>query len=132
MPQPGGAGLTTPGPIELQRVLRALVDAGVTTVAMEVSSHSLDQRRVDGLEFAAAVFTNLTRDHLDYHGTMDAYVAAKARLVDYLTPGGTVVVNADDEAWQVLSRAPRQVRFSLAGTQRRRVRRGRSLYAARE
>ena len=115
VPQPGGAGLTTPGPIELQRVLRALVDAGVMTVAMEVSSHSLDQRRVDGLEFAAAVFTNLTRDHLDYHGTMDAYVAAKARLVEYLSPGGPVVVNADDEAWRVLPRTAKQVRFSLAG-----------------
>jgi UDP-N-acetylmuramoyl-L-alanyl-D-glutamate--2,6-diaminopimelate ligase len=113
--QPGGAGLTTPGPIELQRVLRALVEAGVTTVAMEVSSHSLDQRRVDGLSFAVAVFTNLTRDHLDYHGTMDAYVAAKARLVDYLTPDGTVVVNADDEAWRVLPRTGRQVSFSLDG-----------------
>ena len=113
--QPGGAGLTTPGPIELQRVLRALVDAGVTTVAMEVSSHSLDQRRVDGLAFIAAVFTNLSRDHLDYHGTMESYVAAKARLVDYLTPDGTVVVNADDDAWQVLSGAHRRVRFSLAG-----------------
>jgi UDP-N-acetylmuramoyl-L-alanyl-D-glutamate--2,6-diaminopimelate ligase len=114
-PQPGGAGLTTPGPIELQRVLRALVDAGVRTVAMEVSSHSLDQRRVDGLSFISAVFTNLTRDHLDYHGTMDAYVAAKARLVEYLTPDGTTVINADDPAWHVLSRAPRQVRFSLVG-----------------
>jgi len=114
-PQPGGGGLTTPGPVELQRVLRTLVDAGVTTVAMEVSSHSLDQRRIDGLAFDAAVFTNLTRDHLDYHGTMEAYVAAKARLIEYLTPTGTAVINADDDAWQVLSRAPRQVRFSLAG-----------------
>ena len=69
---PGGGGLTTPGPVELQRLLRELVERGVKTVAMEVSSHSLDQRRVDGLEFDAAVFTNLTRDHLDYHGTMDA------------------------------------------------------------
>jgi UDP-N-acetylmuramoyl-L-alanyl-D-glutamate--2,6-diaminopimelate ligase len=115
VPQPGGAGLTTPGPIELQRVLRTLVDAGVGTVAMEVSSHSLDQRRVDGLSFITAVFTNLTRDHLDYHGTMDAYIAAKARLLDYLTPGGVAVINADDPAWQVLSRASRQVRFSLVG-----------------
>jgi UDP-N-acetylmuramoyl-L-alanyl-D-glutamate--2,6-diaminopimelate ligase len=115
VPQPGGAGLTTPGPIELQRVLRALVDAGVSTVAMEVSSHSLDQRRVDGLSFITVVFTNLTRDHLDYHGTMDAYVAAKARLVEYLTPDGITVINADDHAWQVLSRARRQVRFSLVG-----------------
>jgi UDP-N-acetylmuramoyl-L-alanyl-D-glutamate--2,6-diaminopimelate ligase len=114
-PQAGGGGLTTPGPVELQRVLRALVDAGVTRVAMEVSSHSLDQRRVDGLAFEAAVFTNLTRDHLDYHGTMEAYVAAKARLIDYLTPTGAAVINADDPAWRVLAEAPRQVRFSLAG-----------------
>jgi UDP-N-acetylmuramoyl-L-alanyl-D-glutamate--2,6-diaminopimelate ligase len=113
-PQAGGGGLTTPGPMELQRLLRALVDAGVTSVAMEVSSHSLDQRRVDGLDFAAAVFTNLTRDHLDYHGTMEAYVAAKARLIEYLAPGGVAVINADDEAWNVLARVPRQVRFSLA------------------
>ena len=111
--QVGGGGLTTPGPIELQRVLRSLVDEGVGTVAMEVSSHSLDQRRVDGLTFATAVFTNLTRDHLDYHGTMEAYVAAKARLIDYLAPDGISVVNADDEAWRHLARAPKQVRFSL-------------------
>ncbi|HWJ21648.1 MAG TPA: Mur ligase family protein, partial [Gemmatimonadaceae bacterium] len=109
---PGGHGLTTPGPVELQRVLRALVDAGVRTVAMEVSSHSLDQRRVDGLSFEAGVFTNLTRDHLDYHETMDAYLAAKARLVSYLAPGGTAVVNADDSAWEALPAAPRTLRFS--------------------
>ncbi len=79
---PGGSGLTTPGPVELQRILRELADRGVRTIAMEVSSHSLDQRRVDGLEFDVAVFTNLTRDHLDYHGTMERYLEAKARLVD--------------------------------------------------
>src|SRR5205085_12015150 len=99
-PQPGGGGLTTPGPIELQRVLRALVDAGVTRVAMEVSSHSLDQRRVDGLTFAVAVFTNLTRDHLDYHGTMDEYRSAKLRLLGLLGTNGVAVFNADDAAWQ--------------------------------
>ena len=108
----GGAGLTTPGPIELQRVLRALVDRGVRSVAMEVSSHSLDQRRVEGLTFEAAVFTNLTRDHLDYHGTMDAYRDAKAALVTFLSPGGVAVVNADDPAWQALPPAPRRITFS--------------------
>src|SRR5690606_10586116 len=97
-PFPGGSGLTTPGPIELQRVLRALVDAGVRRVAMEVSSHALDQQRVGGLRFAAGVFTNLTRDHLDYHGTMDAYFAAKAKLVDLVAADGCVVANADDAA----------------------------------
>jgi UDP-N-acetylmuramoyl-L-alanyl-D-glutamate--2,6-diaminopimelate ligase len=109
---PGGGGLTTPGPVELQRVLRNLVDCGVRTVAMEVSSHSLDQRRVDGLRFDAAVFTNLTRDHLDYHGTMEAYLAAKAGLLAYLAPGGAAVVNAEDPAWRALPGAPRTVRFS--------------------
>lgn len=62
--------LTTPGPIDLQATLAALVASGSTHVAMEASSHSLDQGRLDGLAFAAGVFTNLTRDHLDYHGTM--------------------------------------------------------------
>lgn len=112
-PFPGGSGLTTPGPVELQRLFRALVDAGVRRVAMEVSSHALDQRRVGGVPFAAAVFTNLTRDHLDYHGTMDAYFAAKARLVDLLAPDGAVVANADDPWWQKLPAAPRRVNFGL-------------------
>ena len=108
----GGAGLTTPGPIELQRVLRALVDRGVRSVAMEVSSHSLDQRRIEGLTFDAAVFTNLTRDHLDYHGTMDAYRDAKAALVTFLKPQGVAIVNADDPAWQALPSASRRITFS--------------------
>jgi UDP-N-acetylmuramoyl-L-alanyl-D-glutamate--2,6-diaminopimelate ligase len=111
-PLDGGAGLTTPGPIELQRVLRALVDAGVKRVAMEVSSHALHQQRVAGVRFAAGVFTNLTRDHLDYHGTMDEYLAAKALLVGALAPDGAAVVNADDPAWRALPAAPRTVRFS--------------------
>ncbi len=110
---PGGAGLTTPGPLELQRVLRALVDAGVRTVTMEVSSHALDQQRVLGVSFDAAVFTNLTRDHLDYHRTMEAYLAAKARLVAMLSSEGTAVLNADDAAWRALPAAPRILRFAL-------------------
>jgi UDP-N-acetylmuramoyl-L-alanyl-D-glutamate--2,6-diaminopimelate ligase len=111
----GGSGLTTPGPIELQRVLAALVARGVTRVAMEVSSHSLHQHRVEGIVFAAGVFTNLTRDHLDYHGTMEAYLAAKALLIGLLAPDGTAVVNADDEAWTALPLAPRRLTFSAEG-----------------
>jgi UDP-N-acetylmuramoyl-L-alanyl-D-glutamate--2,6-diaminopimelate ligase len=111
-PVEGGQGLTTPGPVELQRVLRALVAAGAGTVAMEVSSHSLHQRRVDGVLFDAAVFTNLTRDHLDYHETMEAYFAAKARLVQYLKPSGVAVVNAGDSHWGRLPSAPRTLHFS--------------------
>jgi UDP-N-acetylmuramoyl-L-alanyl-D-glutamate--2,6-diaminopimelate ligase len=110
-PFPGGSGLTTPGPIELQRVVRALADAGVRRVAMEVSSHALDQQRVEGIGFAVVVFTNLSRDHLDYHGTIEAYFAAKARLVRQATPGGTAVVNADDDVWTALPPSPRTVRF---------------------
>ena len=110
---PGGGGLTTPGPVELQRILRELVDRGVRTVAMEVSSHSLDQKRVDGLEFDAAVFTNLTRDHLDYHGTMDAYLKAKARLLGYLKRDGAAVVNADAPEWSSLELSSRLVTFAV-------------------
>jgi len=88
-------GLNTPESTELQARLADYRDRGVAAVAMEVSSHSLAQHRVDGVEFAAAVFTNLTRDHLDFHGTMDDYFAAKARLFE---PGRSAfgVVNADD------------------------------------
>jgi UDP-N-acetylmuramoyl-L-alanyl-D-glutamate--2,6-diaminopimelate ligase len=112
---PSTAGsLTTPGPIDLQATLAALVERGVARVAMETSSHSLDQGRLDGLSFAAAVFTNLTRDHLDYHGTMDQYLAAKLRLSRLLANDGIEVVNADDPAWRVITRGPRRVSFGLA------------------
>ena len=111
---PGGTDLTTPGPVELQRVLRDLVDRGVRTVAMEVSSHSLDQRRIDGLAFDAAVFTNLTRDHLDYHGTMEAYLTAKATLIDYLEAEGAAVVNVDDSEWDALPDTRRKILFGLS------------------
>ena len=107
--------LTTPGPIDLQATLAALVARGATSAAMEVSSHSLDQGRVDGLAFQAAIFTNLTRDHLDYHKTFEAYFAAKARLVDYLTPDGLAVINSDDAAWAKLPPAPRRITFSERG-----------------
>ena len=125
-PLDGGSGLTTPGPVELQRVLRALHDEGVRTIAMETSSHALHQRRVEGLSFAAGVFTNLTRDHLDYHGTMESYFAAKALLVGQLAPNGVAVVNADDRAWDSLPGAPRTVRFGLGAAADVRVRNVRS------
>ena len=112
-PLDGGSGLTTPGPVELQRVLRVLYESGVRTVAMETSSHALHQRRVEGLTFEAGVFTNLTRDHLDYHGTMEEYFAAKSLLVSQLAREGVAVINADDRAWDALPPAPRTVRFGL-------------------
>jgi UDP-N-acetylmuramoyl-L-alanyl-D-glutamate--2,6-diaminopimelate ligase len=103
--------LTTPGPIDLQATLAALVARGAGGAAMEVSSHSLDQGRVDGLQFRAAIFTNLTRDHLDYHKTPEAYFQAKAKLSAYLAADGLEVVNADDPAWQRLRRGRRRVTF---------------------
>lgn len=91
----GDAGLTTPGPLALQAALGRLAGDGVTRVAMEVSSHALDQGRLDGCRISAAVFTNLSRDHLDYHGSMASYAAAKARL--FRRPELTLaVVNAND------------------------------------
>ena len=102
----GGSGLTTPGPVELQRTLRGLVDAGVRRVALEASSHALHQHRLDGLSFAAVVFTNFTRDHLDYHGTMESYLASKALLIGLLAPDGSAVLNADDPSWDALPALP--------------------------
>jgi UDP-N-acetylmuramoyl-L-alanyl-D-glutamate--2,6-diaminopimelate ligase len=95
------AGQTTPEAIELQGLLADMVAAGVGGVSMEVSSHALEQRRVDGIAFDCAIFTNLTQDHLDYHGTMERYAAAKARLFFELLaeggkPGATAVLNGDD------------------------------------
>lgn len=106
-------GLTTPGPIELQRVLRALVSAGIRTVATEVSSHALDQKRVGTVAFDAAVFTNLSHEHLDYHGSMAAYLAAKVALTRMLTPNGAAIVNADDDAWRDLPHTPRRISFGM-------------------
>ena len=96
-------------------MLRALGERGVRTLAMEVSSHALEQRRIEGMRFDAAVFTNLTRDHLDYHGTMELYFDAKARLVSHLTEDGVAVVNADDVAWSALPPAPRRITFGSRG-----------------
>lgn len=88
---------TTPESLELQGLLGEMRGAGVNAVAMEVSSHALDQSRTYGIGFQAAVFTNLTQDHLDYHGTMERYFDAKKLLFDALKPGGRAVINADDE-----------------------------------
>jgi UDP-N-acetylmuramoyl-L-alanyl-D-glutamate--2,6-diaminopimelate ligase len=90
--------LTTPDPVALHRELAALAATGVDHLALEASSHGLQQFRLDGVAVAAAAFTNLTRDHLDYHGDMERYRAAKERLFrDLLAPGGQAVLNADSE-----------------------------------
>ena len=96
---PPGAGLTTPDPVSLANTLAALAAAGIEHAAMEASSHGLDQFRLDGVSLAAGAFTNLTRDHLDYHGTEATYRAAKLRLFsDLLAAGAPVVANADMDA----------------------------------
>jgi UDP-N-acetylmuramoyl-L-alanyl-D-glutamate--2,6-diaminopimelate ligase len=90
---------TTPDPIELHAILARLAKDGVTHFAMEASSHGLQQRRVDGIHFAAGAFTNLTRDHLDYHASVEDYFAQKLRLFTELLPkGASAVVDVDSEA----------------------------------
>jgi UDP-N-acetylmuramoyl-L-alanyl-D-glutamate--2,6-diaminopimelate ligase len=91
------SGHTTPEPITLHRLLADAAHAGVTHAAMEASSHGLDQRRLDGVRLTAAAFTNFTQDHLDYHGTFEAYFSAKAGLFDrVLAEDGVAVINAND------------------------------------
>jgi len=88
--------LTTPDPVALHQTLERLAEAGVTHLALEASSHGLDQKRLDGVKFAAGAFTNLSRDHMDYHATVEDYLAAKLRLFRELLPDGApAVVDAD-------------------------------------
>ena len=111
--RPDGAvygSLTTPDPISLHATLDELAGDGITHVAFEASSHGLDQHRLDGVRISAAAYTNLGRDHLDYHPTLDAYLAAKLRLFTELLPvDGTAVVNADGaEAVRVIDAVRRR------------------------
>ena len=90
--------LTTPDPVALHRTLAQLAGEGVTHLAMEASSHGLDQYRLDGVRVAAGAFTNLSRDHLDYHPSLEDYLQAKLRLFDDLiVEGGSAVICADHE-----------------------------------
>lgn len=89
--------LTTSDPIELAHDMRRMVDAESTHLVMEVSSHALDQKRVDGIDFEVAAFTNLSHDHLDYHSDIEEYASAKKLLFDRLPDLSTAVVNGDDE-----------------------------------
>ena len=96
--------LTTPDPVALHRCLDELAGDGVDHLALEASSHGIEQHRLDGLRIAAAAFTNLSREHLDYHGSMDAYLAAKQRLFEaLLPPGAAAVLNADAPEHERLS-----------------------------
>jgi UDP-N-acetylmuramoyl-L-alanyl-D-glutamate--2,6-diaminopimelate ligase len=93
---------STPQAHDLHRLFRAMADAQCQSAVMEATSEGLAQQRVAGLHFEAAVFTNLTRDHLDYHGTFEAYLAAKATLFDNLKSDSSAIVNTDDKATQQL------------------------------
>ncbi|MEK6649471.1 MAG: UDP-N-acetylmuramoyl-L-alanyl-D-glutamate--2,6-diaminopimelate ligase [Bacteroidota bacterium] len=106
---------TTPESLELQALFARMRDGGCTAVAMEVSSHALQQSRVHGVGFASGVFTNLTQDHLDYHGTMDAYFAAKRILFESPQPSAVAVVNADDP-WSVRMTEGTQARIVTYGS----------------
>ncbi|MBB3949184.1 UDP-N-acetylmuramoyl-L-alanyl-D-glutamate--2,6-diaminopimelate ligase [Aureimonas jatrophae] len=91
--------LTTPDPVALAKLMRELADEGVTHAAMEASSHGLEQRRLDGVRLRAAGFSNLGRDHMDYHATVEEYFAAKMRLFDTLLPKGSPAVIFADDRW---------------------------------
>ncbi len=111
------ASMTTPGPVDAAELLTSMRDKGCGAAAMEVSSHALDQGRVAGITFAGAAFTNLTGDHLDYHGTLDNYAAAKARLFELLPAGAPAVVNGRDPASDRMlqNTAGSPVRFAVNG-----------------
>jgi UDP-N-acetylmuramoyl-L-alanyl-D-glutamate--2,6-diaminopimelate ligase len=110
-------GLTTPDAADVAELMATLVDMGVTHLALEASSHGIDQRRLDGVRLTAAGFTNFTQDHLDYHGTMGAYRAAKLRLFDTLLPtGSTAVLNADSDAFPAFAAAASDHGHSLITT----------------
>jgi UDP-N-acetylmuramoyl-L-alanyl-D-glutamate--2,6-diaminopimelate ligase len=93
---------TTPDSLTIQSLMKQMVDEGCTHAFMEVSSHSIDQKRIAGLDFDGAIFTNLTHDHLDYHKTFDAYLRAKKQLFDSLSKKAWALVNADDKNGKVM------------------------------
>jgi UDP-N-acetylmuramoyl-L-alanyl-D-glutamate--2,6-diaminopimelate ligase len=99
------ANLTTPESLDLQRIFAEMLEAGVETVAMEVSSHGLALKRVEDVRFANAVFTNISRDHLDFHGDMEEYVGSKMKLFARIRIGGLAVLNCDDPHWTDMASA---------------------------
>lgn len=107
--------LTTPGPIEFARRLAELRMSGAEVVVTEVSSHALAQDRVSGVTFGLGVFTNLSRDHLDYHADFAGYRAAKSSLVELVEADGVLVVNADEPAWADLPGRHRRISYGLSG-----------------
>lgn len=93
---------TTPDPVQIHRYMAAMAEAGCSHVFMEVSSHSIDQDRISGLAFEGGIFTNISHDHLDYHKTIDNYIAAKKKFFDKLPKGSFALVNTDDKRGRVM------------------------------
>jgi len=114
--QPGS--LTTPDAITLQKTFAEFLQQGIKHVAMEVSSHSLEQGRVEAVAFTVGIFTNLTQDHLDYHGTMQAYGAAKKRLFENLLPQYAVINNDDPFGRELIAALPNKKNIIAYGLQR--------------
>ena len=106
---------TTPDPVTLHNLMARMVEAGCEYAFMEVSSHSIDQKRISGLSFNGGIFTNLTRDHLDYHKTVDNYLKAKKKFFDDLPASAFALTNADDKAGLVMlqNTAARELTYSL-------------------
>lgn len=105
---------TTPDPLTINMLLHEMVEEGCEYAAMEVSSHAADQHRIAGLTFAGGVFTNLTRDHLDYHKTFDAYLAAKKSFFDMLPPEAFAITNIDDKVGEVMLQNTRAKKLSYS------------------
>ena len=105
---------TTPDPYTLNEMLHLMVEAGCEYAAMEVSSHAADQQRIAGLHFVGGVFTNLTRDHLDYHKTFEAYLAAKKKFFDMLPAEAFALTNADDKVGEVMLQNTRAHRYTYS------------------
>lgn len=110
------ASLTTPGPVVAATWFRRMLESGCTHAAIELSSHALDQSRLAGVPLNAAVITNVTQDHFDYHGGPEAYLAAKQRILDMVTPGGVIVLNLDDPGARQLLRAAERTSRQIVTT----------------
>lgn len=105
---------TTPDPIQLNTLLRKMVDAGCAYCFMEVSSHAVDQKRISGLKFEGAIFTNITHDHLDYHKTFENYLKAKKAFFDNLSSSAFAITNADDRNGMVMLQNCNARKFSYS------------------
>jgi UDP-N-acetylmuramoyl-L-alanyl-D-glutamate--2,6-diaminopimelate ligase len=107
---------TTPGAIDINILLRRAISAGKKAVVMEVSSHGLDQKRVEDIFFDACIFTNLTREHLDYHGNLERYFASKAKIFRNLKKGGAAIINADDKRVSRIKKMRGRINITYAMT----------------